>query len=1052
MAAPGQAPDELGLVVISNTSILLLWLNLDDYHWLQIYRNKDGAGYALLDTIYGWKESYTDPNCVAGSTYCYKIRGELTAGGYTAYCTEACEDAFATLEAPTLLVATAYSNTEIEIVFKDNSSSEDDFRLERKEDGGGYSEIATIPANMDYYRDSGLDNTKTYTYKIRAKEGVVYSSYSNEDDAQPYQVPGAPGGAALSDITDEQIRLSWTASSGTVTGYKIERSVDAGGTWLQIIVVRTGVLSYLDKALVPSQTYHYRGRAYGPGGNGAYSDIVNDDTLSQYDLTDFEKWLRQPSSKPCVLIEMNPKMVVDNFTLVSGESNTFEIDITERGIKIDEAWEDGTALTERTSVATVESNAGSFWCDYFNRKLYVHPSGGDNPGLHLIEAGFWLYGTNYQNGEITFNDNNYLNLFNIKSIPDVTQEIKPLFAGSFSIGSGTIKLINPKIDGEHYFDKRYKRYIWRNRKIIILLGDLDESYSNFSTIFTALMNKVVCDDSNFKIFLRDMRKDMNKEFVLNTYEVADFPDLEEDFEGEPIFRLWGQRTKVVPIPIDWTNKKFKFNDGRSNQVAELRVNDTALTEDSDYYVDLQRSIITFDEAYDILEEDIIEIYLWGYEDSAGDLIDDGAEIFINLMIDHFGLSLSDLNLDSIYETKKLNEDPISLPVAKNTAFEDIFRTLEHTLRAYLGVDPSNKTYLKSFEEVAPSDSIFIRNHQISKYSEQKDHKSLYKTINVKYNEDLQTQEWDEKSASDSDIERKFKVDNKIDVNTFFKSPAYAQDLAFEILELVNKPDINLTIPGLVYEKKPGDMIKISRDRFFNIAGSSDELSFRLLKIQKKIQGMKTNIKARLHGGFIFVDNFDDLLRHPDWTDAAGNGSITEASDVLTLAIANGVHGDFWGATTDGPVCTVDLDSSKNLVITIKLNSYTVNNRTRAGLYITDSVDGTHGIHFGRTRRDEAAPTIRNGLTIIDMNGSELAYVAETSLPIWLRIRTSGSQGSGSLLYFDYSTDGYSWTKLHVQEDEAWSKVGLLVWNWTDTWSAISAPFEKFTIKEILEKL
>jgi len=1046
-----DAPKWLTATAISSTRIDLSWENKDSYDRLYIEKRIPPAGFALDDFINGIREHWVDAPLDPGTNYEYRIRGRVfwPADVYSDYCIVDDATTFALLQAPTLLVATAYSDTEIEIIFKDNSSNEDDFRLERKENEGEYSEIATIPANMDYYRDSGLDNTKTYTYKVRAKGGEVYSSYSNEDSAQPYQVPGAPGGAALSEITDEQMRLSWTVASGTVTGYKVERSVDAGGNWLEIIVVRTGVFSFLDKGLVPSQTYHYRVRAYGPGGNGAYSDIVNDDTLAQYNLTDFEKWLRKPNIKPCVLVEMNPKMVVDNFTLVSGETNTFEIDLTERGIKIDEAWEDGTALTEQSSVATVEANAGSFWCDYFNRKLYVHPFETDNPGLHLIEAGFWLYGTNYQNGEITFNDNNYLNLFSIKNIPDVTQEIKPLFAGSFSIGSGTIKLINPKIEGEHYFDKKYKKYIWRNRKIIILLGDLDESYSNFSTIFTALMNKVICDDSSFKIYLRDMRKDMNKEFVLNTYEVADFPDLEEDFEGEPIFRLWGKRTKIVPIPIDWTNKKFKFNDGRSKSVMELKVNDIVKEEDADYYVDLQRSIITFDETFTILEEDIIEIYLIGYEDSAGDLIDNGAEIFIDLMLDHFGLILSDLNLDSIYETKKLNADPISLPIAKNAPFEDIFRTLEHTLTAYLGVDPENKTCLKSFEEVAPSDSIFIRNHQISKYSEQKDHKSLYKTINVKYNEDLQTQEWDQKSASDSDIERKFGIDNKIDVNTFFISPYHAQALAFEILELVNKPDINLTIPGLVYEKKPGDMIRISRDRFFNIAGSSDELSFRLLKIHKQIQKMKTKIKARLHSGYIFVDNFDDLLRHPDWTDVASNGSITEASDVLTLAIADTVHGEFWGASTDGPVCTVDLDSSKNLVITVKINTYTVNDLTRAGLYITDSVDGTHGIHFGRTRKDAA--TARNGLTIFDMNGSELAYVALAILPVWLRIRTSGSQGSGSVLYFDYSTDGYSWTKLHVQEDEEWSKVGLLVWNWTD-WNAISAPFEKFTIKEILEKL
>ncbi|MCK4758625.1 MAG: hypothetical protein KAT69_01175, partial [Candidatus Aminicenantes bacterium] len=156
MAAPGQAPDGLGLSVISNTSILLTWENWDDYIYVQIYRNKDAAGYALLDTVYGWIDSYIDSTCVAGSNYCYKVRGSLFSikppiDTDTDFSAEACETAFATLEAPTLLVVTAYSNTEIEIVWKDNSSSEDDFRLERKENGGGYSEIATIPANMDYY-------------------------------------------------------------------------------------------------------------------------------------------------------------------------------------------------------------------------------------------------------------------------------------------------------------------------------------------------------------------------------------------------------------------------------------------------------------------------------------------------------------------------------------------------------------------------------------------------------------------------------------------------------------------------------------------------------------------------------------------------------------------------------------------------------------------------------------------------------------------------------------------------------------------------------------
>ena len=189
---------------------------------------------------------------------------------------------------------------------------------------------------------------------------------------------------------------------------------------------------------------------------------------------------------------------------------------------------------------------------------------------------------------------------------------------------------------------------------------------------------------------------------------------------------------------------------------------------------------------------------------------------------------------------------------------------------------------------------------------------------------------------------------------------------------------------------------------------------------------------------LFIDDFEDGARNSAWTDVPNNGSITEADGVLTLALADGIHGDFWGATEDGPVCTID-STFKNLVVITKLNSYTVNDKTRAGLYITDVVGGSKGIHFGRARRD-AAP-VRNGLTIIGMNAEELAYVDETILPIWLRIRAQGS-GAGSTMYFDYSTDGENWTTLHIQKDETWSKIGLLVWNWT-LWSAISAPFEFF---------
>src|SRR5256885_2125590 len=47
--------------------------------------------------------------------------------------------------------------------------------------------------------------------------------------------PSSPTGLAATAISTSQINLSWTAPSGTVSGYEIERSADGGSTWSNIV-------------------------------------------------------------------------------------------------------------------------------------------------------------------------------------------------------------------------------------------------------------------------------------------------------------------------------------------------------------------------------------------------------------------------------------------------------------------------------------------------------------------------------------------------------------------------------------------------------------------------------------------------------------------------------------------------------------------------------------------------------------------------------------------------------------------------------------------------
>ncbi|MBU0569010.1 fibronectin type III domain-containing protein [bacterium] len=82
--------------------------------------------------------------------------------------------------APTNLIATAISSSQINLTWQDKSNNEDSFKIERKVEGETYSEIATVSANTTTYLDPGLSQGTTYCYRVKAYNSAGDSGYSNE--------------------------------------------------------------------------------------------------------------------------------------------------------------------------------------------------------------------------------------------------------------------------------------------------------------------------------------------------------------------------------------------------------------------------------------------------------------------------------------------------------------------------------------------------------------------------------------------------------------------------------------------------------------------------------------------------------------------------------------------------------------------------------------------------------------------------------------------------------------------------------------------------------
>ncbi|MCR4399964.1 MAG: fibronectin type III domain-containing protein [Syntrophomonadaceae bacterium] len=269
-----DAPSELAVTLLTSTSVRLTWTdNSDNEQGFKIERRKSGGSWSQIATVGEDVERYTNTGLEKNTVYYYRVRA-YNASGDSDYSEAVSIDTGGSggvPEAPDGLTATVLSATSVKLEWQDNSDRESGFKIERRESGGSWTQIATVGRNVETYTASGLKRDTRYSFRVRAYNDSGNSDYSNEVSVTTTNVPAAPSSLAATAQSSSQVRLTWKDNSGNESGFKIERR-KAGGSYSQVATVERNVEYYVLSGLEPDTLYSFRVRAYNADGNSEYSN------------------------------------------------------------------------------------------------------------------------------------------------------------------------------------------------------------------------------------------------------------------------------------------------------------------------------------------------------------------------------------------------------------------------------------------------------------------------------------------------------------------------------------------------------------------------------------------------------------------------------------------------------------------------------------------------------------------------------------------------------------------------------------------------------------
>jgi len=383
-------------------------------------------------------------------------------------------------------------------------------------------------------------------------------------------------------------------------------------------------------------------------------------------------------------------------------------------------------------------------------------------------------------------------------------------------------------------------------------GGEDFTDLQFATLATGIISSTSINDRRFTVSIKDPRAGLHRSLSLKKYTTTEFPNLYAGATGGegagdvPRPYYYGAVTHTSPVCIDTIKRVFELMDGRITGVSSVVLNGVTLTAAVDYFIDYGKGRIRLAPALTFsTDSDTLTVAFTGAADASGYAIEHGPAIFLDLLRNFMGLGWDDIDLDSIAEAAAAKTAHLAVKIYKDTTTQDVIELLEKSCLAYSYQDQEGRIGFRIETTTAPSDVAYIPEQRIIEIGTDESIDDLFAQIHVHYDEWPTTQRYRWIQKDSLVAQWVYGILKRLDIYTAHTTEANALTLGDAILAVLNRPAVKITTTRALMPRQVGDMIYVTRRRFFDLLGTANKRLMRITSISKSPGAATVQVTAEV---------------------------------------------------------------------------------------------------------------------------------------------------------------------------------------------------------------